>query len=68
MLIKLNNKIYEKRLAKNITQEDLAITIGVTRQTVIAIEKGNYMPSLGLAFKLAIFFGVKVEELFWYDK
>ncbi|MCC7436256.1 helix-turn-helix transcriptional regulator [Candidatus Nomurabacteria bacterium] len=64
---RLNNCIYDKRLSKDITQESLAESIGVTRQTIIAIEKGNYTPSVALALKLSAFFKTSVEELFWYD-
>jgi len=46
------------------TQESLARQLGVTRQTVISMEKGTYNPSLALALKLARIFGVKVEEIF----
>jgi putative transcriptional regulator len=52
----------------NITQEDLANAIGVTRQTVIAMEKGKYNPSLALAFEIARYFKVKIEDVFVYDK
>ena len=52
------------RTARNITQEELAAAVKVSRQTIIAIEKGNYTPSLILAMMLAIFFRVSVEELF----
>lgn len=51
---------------KNMTQEDVAQRAGVTRQTINAIEKGKYDPSLGLAFKLARLFDLKIEELFSY--
>lgn len=60
----LSNKVLECRNLKKITQEQLAAKIGVTRQTVIAIEKGNYTPSLVLAIKMAKFFDKKVEDLF----
>ncbi|MBI4067757.1 helix-turn-helix transcriptional regulator [Candidatus Gottesmanbacteria bacterium] len=60
----ITNKVYELRKLKNITQEDLAKHLGVTRQTIIAIEKGNYTPSLLLSIKIANFFKVKVEEVF----
>ena len=53
---------------QNITQEDLAKAIGVTRQTVIAMEKGKYNPSLELAFKIARYFKVSIENIFIYDK
>ena len=49
---------------REITQEELAAALGVTRQTIIAIEKGKYDPSLPLAFRIARFFGVPVEEIF----
>ena len=64
----IKNRVYEARLKKNITQEELAVAVGVTRQTVIAMEKGNYMPSVGLAIDIAHFFSIPVEKLFWYDK
>jgi len=51
----------------DMTQEDLAQTIGVTRQTILAIEKGKYVPSLDLAFKIARHFNVNVEEVFTYE-
>jgi putative transcriptional regulator len=52
----------------NLTQEALANAIGVTRQTVIAMEKGKYNPSLELAFKIAHYFKVKIEDIFFYDQ
>ena len=52
---------------KDLTQEDLARDIGVTRQTVIAVEKDKYNPSLELAFKIAKYFEVKIEEVFIYE-
>jgi putative transcriptional regulator len=48
------------------TQEGLAATVGVSRQTIIAIEKGTYNPSLELAFKIAATFAMKIEEIFTY--
>ncbi|MHA2116721.1 MAG: helix-turn-helix transcriptional regulator, partial [Candidatus Thorarchaeota archaeon] len=48
------------------TQESLALRVGVTRQTIIAIERGKYNPTLELAFKLAREFGVMIEEIFSY--
>ena len=48
----------------DLTQEDLAQKIGVTRQTILAIEKGKYVPSLDLGFKMARYFGVNIEEIF----
>lgn len=55
------------RAMKDITQEELAKAIGVTRQTIIAIEKGNYNPSLELAFKIAEYFEVSIEDIFIYE-
>jgi len=49
------------------TQEELALAVGVTRQTIIAIEKGNYMPSVALALALAHYFNKKVEDIFLYE-
>ena len=58
------NNLKEFRSKNNVTQEQLAEVIGVSRQTIIAIEKGNYIPSLLLAMQLAKFFKLDVEELF----
>jgi len=48
------------------TQEDLAKQVGVTRQTIIALEAGKYVPSLALAFRIANAFNVKIEDVFQY--
>lgn len=58
------NHIKKFREDKNLTQEQLASAVGVSRQTIIAIEKGHYEPSLLLAFKLTKYFKVSVEDLF----
>ena len=50
------------------TQADLAEQIGVTRQTVIAIEQGRYSPSLEMAFRIAAVFGVRLDEVFQYPE
>ena len=63
----LHNKLKVYRATHNLTQEQLADKIGVTRQTVIAIEADKYLPSLGLAFKIAKLFKVKVEDVFVYN-
>jgi putative transcriptional regulator len=60
----IKNNVYDCRTKKGLTQEELAQKIGVTRQTIIAIEKGNYTPSVLLALKLAKTFSVSVETLF----
>ena len=66
--MKLNNSVQSKRKAAQMTQEDLAVAIGVTRQTIISIEKGNYVPSVLLAIKIAHCFNVQVEEVFYLEK
>ncbi|HTY53070.1 MAG TPA: helix-turn-helix transcriptional regulator [Methanomicrobiales archaeon] len=64
----MRNKIKVYRAMHDLTQEDLAKKIGVTRQTILAIEKGRYVPSLDLAFRIARHFGVNVEEIFTYGE
>jgi putative transcriptional regulator len=62
----MKNKLKVYRAIQDITQEELAKKLGVTRQTIIAIEKNKYDPSLLLAFKIAEFFKVKIEDIFIY--
>ena len=62
----MKTKLKVHRAMKDITQEELAKAIGVTRQTIIAIEKGDYNPSLELAFKIARYFGAGIEDIFIY--
>ena len=64
---KVSNNLRQKRVLAQLTQEELARLTGVTRQTIIAIEKGNYSPSVLLALRLARSLQCKVEELF-YEK
>lgn len=64
----MQTKLKVYRAMHNLTQEDLATAIGVTRQTVIAMEKGKYNPSLELAFKIARYFEVTIEDVFIYEK
>ena len=65
---RLSNKIRRLRLDNGrMTQQDLADKVGVTRQTIIAIEAGKYAPSLPLAFRIAQTFGVPIEQVFQYD-
>ncbi len=64
----IRNKLREFRARYRMTQEELARRVGVTRQTIIAIENGKYLPSLKLAFKLAKTFNVKIEDLFEYEE
>lgn len=58
------NKVSAIRQEKGITQEVLASGVGVSRQTVSAIEKGNYTPSVLLALKISIFFKLSLEKIF----
>ena len=61
----MRNRLRELRKARSITQADLADAIEVSRQTIIAVEADKYDPSLPMAYKLAAFFAVPVEELFF---
>jgi putative transcriptional regulator len=64
----LTNRIRRLRFDNGeMTQQALAERVGVTRQTIIALEAGKYVPSLLLAFRLAATFRVRVEEVFQYD-
>ena len=64
----IRNKLRELRARYRMTQEDLAKKVGVTRQTIIAIENGKYLPSLRLAFKLARVFDMKIDDLFYLEE
>lgn len=64
----MKNKLKVYRAMHDLTQEMLADKLGVTRQTIIAIEKGKYDPSLELAFKIARLFNVKIEDVFIYEE
>ena len=65
---RLNNNIRTLRFFNDeMTQQQLAEKVGVTRQTIIALEQGKYAPSLELAFRIAHVFSVPLEEVFSYD-
>ncbi|WP_459500242.1 helix-turn-helix transcriptional regulator [Bacillus sp. C1] len=64
----VTNKVKQFRVVRDITQEQLASAVNITRQSLIAIEKNKYNPSLELALKLCEFFDCKVEDLFRLDK
>ena len=66
----IKNLVQKVRTESSLTQEELAERVGVSRQTVIAIEKGNYTPSVLLALKIAAVFKMQVEDLFMirYEK
>lgn len=60
----VQNIVNQLRKKSRVTQEEFGKAVGVTRQTIIAIEKGNYTPSILLALKIAKFFNKRVEEVF----
>lgn len=63
----IGNKVYDYRVLKRMTQTELANEIGVSKQTVFVMEKGNYVPSLLLAYRIANFFEVDISEIFFYQ-
>lgn len=66
---RLSNNVRRLRFEHGqMTQQQLADKVGVTRQTIIAIEAGKYAPSLPLAFRIARTFGVPIEQVFQYDE
>ena len=60
----MKNRLEALRREKGVRQEDLAQALNVSRQTIISLEKGKYNPSLALAFRLARYFGLQIEEIF----
>ena len=64
----MERKIQELRKANKISQAELADEMGVTRQTIISLEKGRYNASLELAFKIARYFGKAIEEVFIFEE
>ena len=65
---RIKNRIRRLRFDHNeMTQEELANRVGCTRQTIIALEQGKYVPSIELAFRVAKAFGVPLEEVFQYE-
>jgi len=65
---RISNNIRQLRFFNNeMTQQELAEKVGVTRQTIIAMEQEKYSPSLELAFRIALTFGVPLEEVFSYS-
>lgn len=63
----IENELKVYRAKHDITQEELAKEVGVTRQTISALEKGRYNPSLELAFKICEYFDCSVEDVFTYE-
>ncbi|WP_079528027.1 helix-turn-helix transcriptional regulator [Halobacillus hunanensis] len=64
----ISNNVYEYRVLAKMSQLELAKKIGVSKQTIFVMEKGNYVPSLRLAFRIADFFEVDVNDIFTYVK
>ena len=64
----MKNSLPEHRRARHLSQENLAQQVGVSRQTIISIEKGRYAPSLALAFKLARLFNTTFEGIFEWNE
>jgi putative transcriptional regulator len=64
----VQNRVREQRIHQGLSQAELAAALGVSRQTVISIESGRYLPSLPLAFTIARFFGLTVDTMFDPDE
>ena len=64
----ISNKVYEYRVLARMSQQELAEKVGVSKQTIFVMEKGNYVPTLLLAFRIANFFDVDVNDVFTYLK
>ena len=64
----MKNIIKDLRKQNNMTQEELAKACGVSRQTIISLENGRYNPSIILAFKIAKYFNMSIEEIFIYEE
>ena len=64
----MKNRVEEIRKSKGIRQEDFAKTMGVSRQTISSLETGRYNPSIYLAYKIARYFGMTIEEVFIFDE
>ncbi|MCF6464843.1 helix-turn-helix transcriptional regulator [Clostridium sp. Cult2] len=63
----MKNRLREIRISKGLSQEELAETLEVSRQTISSLENGRYNPSILLAFKIARFFGMSIEDIFIYE-
>lgn len=64
----MKNRIEQLRKEQAMTQQQLALRLGVSRQTIISLENGKYNPSLMLAYQIAKVFGMKIEELFLFEE
>ncbi len=64
----MKNRLEELRKQRGLTQEELANALEVSRQTIGSLENGRYNPSITLAFKIARFFGMSIEDIFIYEE
>jgi len=64
----IGNTVYEYRVLARMSQQELADKVGVSKQTIFVMEKGNYVPTLLLAFRIADIFNVSVSDIFTYEK
>lgn len=64
----MKNRIEELRKEKGIRQEELAMALEVSRQTIGSLENGRYNPSIQLAFKISKYFGLTIEDIFVYEE
>lgn len=64
----MKNKLEAIRKEHNMNQEELAMALSVSRQTIISLEKGRYNPSINLAFKIARYFDMTIEDIFIYEE
>ena len=64
----MKNRIEELRKERGIKQEELAMALEVSRQTIGSLENGRYNPSIQLAFKISKYFGLKIEDVFIYEE
>ena len=64
----MKNKIEQIRKERGVLQDELANTLGVSRQTISSLENGRYNPSILLAYKIATYFGMSIEEIFIFDE
>ena len=64
----MKNRMEEKRKAQGLPQQQLAVLLGVSRQTIISLESGKYNPSILLAHRIAQTFGVRIEDIFLFEE
>lgn len=64
----MKNNLEKLRKERGVKQEELAASLGVSRQTIISLEKGRYNPSILLAFKIARYFDRRIEDIFIYEE